>query len=944
VGYWSFDEGSGTRISDRSGKSNHGSLKGFRAGSGWCEGIVGSGLKFDGTDDRVLIPDRNTGLDVSQTFTISAWLDAMPDGARPFVPMVVLSKGDPTKPEGALSVYYNEPSRSVDDVFAPANFYVSMRNADDTASDPERNYRIQFWPCAIRDRWYHFTFVFDGRGEKPVSRIYADGIEVNRKEYTAGEGESLLQALKTNDAPLEIGGLVGGSPFCGRIDELKIWDRALAAPEIQAEFRRAGPAPGPVLELFANFHSIGVTVRFSPASDPEDDATADLAYRKRGRLRYRKGFPLSRVLSTSTEYGNGGVSTRYVGSIFWAEQDKRYDVKVTLRDPTTQDRGSLNGVALKGTIRTRAEKDIATPAPAKEYYVSPWGTGKEFSREQPGSLLDGLEKARAGDHVILRGGTYYVGDTSVPRSGAPGKPIVVRGAPDEEAIMDGSAPGALQGWSLHAGTTYELDKPVDQKLTTSRLVVADGRRLYQYYSLKGLQALKFSGKYYKGTEPGPGFFIDDATRILYVNLGGEDPRRKEMRISRCHHALKLSKVDYVHVENLTFRYYNLEPRIGPEVIRRLAVPLWRWQNYNVQKLSSYTGPPNTTPTTIWYDYDFPKALFVLNSSHCVVRNCQFRTNKVGVCVMGRSCRTVIEDNEFSDTTGELGFSRMKATRTELGCGVHVHSPYSGRGLVVRRNTTIGSGDGGQATGYNASPLNLAGQTDETDVYDNLFCNSADDSLEVDGIACNVRIWGNTFKDGLTGISLSPTRHGPVYVIRNTAYDTKARTESVQPMIRMVKILSYGRRGPMFFFHNTSYANAGFDAIGRGFDRITWDLLHTRNNLFYSRRARAFDVDLSNNAGGPTSMDYDNYFAERGPTMGTWNAEAVKDIAELAEASGQEQHGLSEDPQFVDPEKEDFRLRPDSPIIDRGVVVPGINDCGPHKYKGKAPDIGAIERR
>jgi len=317
--------------------------------------VVGGALKFDGIDDQVIIPDRNAGLDVSRAFTISTWLHPTPDGARPFVPMVVLSKGDPAKPDGAFSVYYSEPTRSVDDVFAPANFYVSLRNANDTASDPERNYLIQFWPCAIRDRWYHFTFVFDGRGEKPVSRIYADGIEVNRKEYTTQEGDSPLEALKTNDVPLEIGGSDGGSPFCGRIDEVKIWDRALAASEIQAEFRRAGPAPGPVLQLFANFHSIGVTVRFSPASDPEGDALVDLAYRKRGRLRYREGFPLSRVLSTGTEYGNGGVSTRYVGSIFWAEQDRTYDVRVTFRDPTTWSStcyisvacGLLSGLALQ---------------------------------------------------------------------------------------------------------------------------------------------------------------------------------------------------------------------------------------------------------------------------------------------------------------------------------------------------------------------------------------------------------------------------------------------------------------------------------------------------------------------------------------------------------------------------------------------------------------------
>jgi hypothetical protein len=35
---------------------------------------------------------------------------------------------------------------------------------------------------------------------------------------------------------------------------------------------------------------------------------------------------------------------------------------------------------------------------------------------------------------------------------------------------------------------------------------------------------------------------------------------------------------------------------------------------------------------------------------------------------------------------------------------------------------------------------------------------------------------------------------------------------------------------------------------------------------------------------------------------------------------------------------DLRLRPDSPCIDRGVILRGINE----DYRGRAPDIGAFE--
>jgi hypothetical protein len=35
---------------------------------------------------------------------------------------------------------------------------------------------------------------------------------------------------------------------------------------------------------------------------------------------------------------------------------------------------------------------------------------------------------------------------------------------------------------------------------------------------------------------------------------------------------------------------------------------------------------------------------------------------------------------------------------------------------------------------------------------------------------------------------------------------------------------------------------------------------------------------------------------------------------------------------------DFRLRPGTPVIDAGLVIPNINE----DYTGKAPDLGAIE--
>ncbi|MBN1906474.1 MAG: right-handed parallel beta-helix repeat-containing protein [Deltaproteobacteria bacterium] len=51
-------------------------------------------------------------------------------------------------------------------------------------------------------------------------------------------------------------------------------------------------------------------------------------------------------------------------------------------------------------------------------------------------------------------------------------------------------------------------------------------------------------------------------------------------------------------------------------------------------------------------------------------------------------------------------------------------------------------------------------------------------------------------------------------------------------------------------------------------------------------------------------------------------------------------GLSCVPGFSDPASGDYTLSSGSPLIDRGLIIPGIND----DYAGAAPDTGAFENR
>ena len=69
VGYWSFDEGNGTVAYDSSGSGNNGTIQ----GASWTEGVLGSALYFDGTDDYVEVAhdDRQ---DPGEELSLAAWV------------------------------------------------------------------------------------------------------------------------------------------------------------------------------------------------------------------------------------------------------------------------------------------------------------------------------------------------------------------------------------------------------------------------------------------------------------------------------------------------------------------------------------------------------------------------------------------------------------------------------------------------------------------------------------------------------------------------------------------------------------------------------------------------------------------------------------------------------------------------------------------------------
>ena len=163
------------------------------------------------------------------------------------------------------------------------------------------------------------------------------------------------------------------------------------------------------LELYGTLEAMGVVVNISAEDDPDGDMTASLEYRLSGSGAYQVGFPPARL-----------TNMRLVGSLFWLEPGTAYDVRVNFADP---DHGSLDGTYVEATGSTRPA--ISFPAPTHIYYASPTGAGTGCTLAVPCALEEAINQAEAGEAVYLRGGVYYTGEITLPRSGTPDAPIAI---------------------------------------------------------------------------------------------------------------------------------------------------------------------------------------------------------------------------------------------------------------------------------------------------------------------------------------------------------------------------------------------------------------------------------------------------------------------------------------------------------------------------------------
>jgi hypothetical protein len=218
-----------------------------------------------------------------------------------------------------------------------------------------------------------------------------------------------------------------------------------AAPPVASPRPADASAPGEVVPEPATLHSLAV--RWPVRGDANANATVAVEYRALGEARWRAAHPLFRPhpdrQSPELRVAGGWL---FAGSVVDLEPDTEYEVRLALRDPDGGDAERLI------CLRTVAEP--REPAGMRARHVVPGEGGGSGAEGDPFRGLAAAEaEAAAGDLFLLHAGTYQAAPWRIQRQGAPGRPIIYRGAGDGAAILDGgggeraiSAPGARHVW------------------------------------------------------------------------------------------------------------------------------------------------------------------------------------------------------------------------------------------------------------------------------------------------------------------------------------------------------------------------------------------------------------------------------------------------------------------------------------------------------------------
>lgn len=192
VGYWNFNEGTGTQAGDISGLRNNGTLT---VAPTWTTGKFGKGLLFNGNDTYVTIPTAGASATAG---TISFWA---------YATTTQTSGGYLVNTTGtAQRIYFNYQS-SNNISFLLGSTAVTIGSAS-----------------APLGKWHHVVGQWNGSN----GTLYVDGVLA---------GSTSFAALSSVLNPMYVGSFGGSQGFKGIIDDVRFYNRVLSLSEVTSLYK-----------------------------------------------------------------------------------------------------------------------------------------------------------------------------------------------------------------------------------------------------------------------------------------------------------------------------------------------------------------------------------------------------------------------------------------------------------------------------------------------------------------------------------------------------------------------------------------------------------------------------------------------------------------------------------------------------------------------------------
>lgn len=628
--------------------------------------------------------------------------------------------------------------------------------------------------------------------------------------------------------------------------------------------------------------------------DANRNATVDVSYRRQGTTEWKTAMPLLRLQSERIYQQNSWnlvAPNMFAGSILDLEPDTSYEARFTLKDPDGVGGPAADAVKTV-TVKTRPE-----PVPfagGSVYHVYP--PGYRGDKQQPS--FDGIMCA----YYFTCGG----GDTTTtarPRV-KPGDTILVHGGvyayhpefygPDRTVNVTSPLEGT---YYLSASGTAE--RPIAIKAAGDGEVVLDGRGNFTLFNVQAAH--------------------------------------------------------YTYFEGITFRNTSIAVSAGRQFIagsKGLTVKRCRFEDVAIGVFSNYSGSA-----------DF----YIADSTF-----------------LGRD-----DPNRMIGWSGEYWrqFAGVEGQTFPPVMSSYVAVKLYGPGHVVAHNyianfhdgidiETYGNPDGSNAIDGPAYPPREFWDRRPVaiDFYNNYLTNFHDNAIEIDGSLHNIRVMRNLMLNSASHpMCNQPAGGGPVYWIRNVVYHAPSGSTR----------MTSGAAGVLF------YNNTVLTETAAGSSANT----HWRNNLLLGENATAAIFSVATNT-NYSSSDYNGFRPNPGAatafqwTSPPWSvaadfgaappaavASAASSAASESDgpnralevrrfasfdayvsATRQDQHSVLIDydtfvrvprldakdlknvQRLYTDKDADFRLKPASAAVDRGIVLPNITDG----FFGTAPDLGALE--